>query len=65
MEKQSSEYPTPERITELKQLGFISALQTADVPEARIGELFTSYVAQDEARTKNLESAYNTIVGRE
>lgn len=58
------ELPSDERITELKGLGFVSALSTAGVPEERIGELYTAYQEQDAARTRNLEAAYNTIVGK-
>lgn len=64
MDKEASQYPTDERITELKGLGFVSALSTAGVDETRIGELYNSYVEQDQARTKNLEEAYNTIIGK-
>ncbi len=64
MEKQSYELPSAERVNELKGLGFTTALVTAGVPEAQIGELYTKYQEQDAARTQNLEAAYNTIIGK-
>ncbi len=64
MEKQSASYPSEERISELKGLGFVTALATADIPEERIGQLYEAYTQQDAMRSQALEAAYNTIVGK-
>lgn len=64
MEKKASEIPSDERTQELRELGFVTALQTAGVDENKIGDLYDLYKEQDAARSQNLQQAYNTIIGK-
>lgn len=64
MDKTATELPSADRETELRELGFVTALQTAGIPEDKITSLYDTYREQDAARYQTMETVYNTIVGK-
>jgi hypothetical protein len=63
--KQANDGFDPQRITDAKGLGFVSALQTAGVEDARIQELYPTYLGLDQKREATLRDTYAALVQKE